>query len=830
MKTFIFSTDITPASNRIATGGGIRSKQIIDLFTKQGHEVIVSLPKDSFAVRTQQNLLTQSEKSLLYSVHNQLDLIKENLPDIVVWCWPSMRTVPLSGNYISVVDFNGLQNYEIDKRSILSVTKKLLQSLINIDIVIFGSDEQKMYWDGVFDLLFGNDRVMPMSVIIPLALPQSSNKQIYQLGKPDVHFIGSLLPWQNQYKYLSIFKNSCDTDGLLININAALSTHGQSEELLQSLKSQLNLETNLPKPYNQLCKTINKRGVGFDVSTGNLERSLAFPVRTMTYLSLGVPVILGAQSFLAEKLIEFNAGWVVENPTSSTSYSDCVYQLKNIQNITEKSDGAIKLANYFALKAAKGSTQFFKIIEGVPAASIYKFDGMQDDKKISVAIFTNDMDNMIAIRVRTPFDAMANRGSIDGYTIFRNEEIVYSTYNEPLMVRYNRCWVQRDAYSSEAAVKLFKEYVFDIDDNLLCSPSYRPPFTELSRQRIINWLTHAKIITSTNERCIANLSKYAGHDRFYYKYYQVPNVHCGEINNSLVSKLNGNLEPDGIFWGSSDVLSLKHSRQAVINAINKFSKAKNLTVHFWGPIDKYLEEMIPNIKFHKSVSYSDYQSILAKRRWIGIAPLETIADESTIDFINSKSDVKLVEFSANAIPFVCSAVKPYLESELNIINTCVDNADDLWFEALCRCYDNYSEYSNLVFESSRNRNVRLDATAPWLKALSAGAPSQTVLGAEILNAIKISNNFKCIFEDVPEPIFDESFYLHQYPDVKEVVSNGVMTAREHYARHGKKEGRRTSHFQMDDIERTKNNLMSFINEYSMKMDERNVEINRIINK
>jgi hypothetical protein len=140
--------------------------------------------------------------------------------------------------------------------------------------------------------------------------------------------------------------------------------------------------------------------------------------------------------------------------------------------------------------------------------------------------------------------------------------------------------------------------------------------------------------------------------------------------------------PAGIWWTSSDAAALTTSRESVIKAIARFARKNDLTLYSSGLLDDEIKSAFGKIIDLGMVSYWHHKAVAASLpAMIGVAPLETQADRDTLNFINGKSDVKMVEFGGFGHPGVYSQAPPYADTDLET-GVLVENTEDAWLDGL----------------------------------------------------------------------------------------------------------------------------------------------------
>ena len=118
---------------------------------------------------------------------------------------------------------------------------------------------------------------------------------------------------------------------------------------------------------------------------------------------------------------------------------------------------------------------------------------------------------------------------------------------------------------------------------------------------------------------------------------------------------------------------------------------------------------------------------------MAIAPLEGRGDPTTQEFINSKSDIKMVDFGSCGVPAVYADVAPYQDSPLRC-GPLVDMSDDRAVtDALERVFLDSSSVKIAAEESVReHRLASTSVSGTWFRAVDAGRLSEPLSLEKIL--------------------------------------------------------------------------------------------------
>jgi hypothetical protein len=243
---------------------------------------------------------------------------------------------------------------------------------------------------------------------------------------------------------------------------------------------------------------------------------------------------------------------------------------------------------------------------------------------------------------------------------------------------FNVLWLLRVANKSlirQLAEKVNNKYLYDLDDLLIAKKVYGDDGYYDKRAGVIQALNNCEVLTVTSQRLCSLLERYA----------QLPLAAKARVcpNGFEFSRsLRVPQVPAGILWASSDAAALTSSQEPVVKAIARFAQTHDLTIYSSGLLNDEIKGAFRKVIDLGQVAYWHHKAVLASLpAMIGVAPLETQADGETLDFINGKSDVKMVEFGGLGHPGVYSQAPPYEDTDLQA-GVLAANTEAAWLDGL----------------------------------------------------------------------------------------------------------------------------------------------------
>src|SRR5262245_38564108 len=358
-----------------------------------------------------------------------------------------------------------------------------------------------------------------------------------------------------------------------------------------------------------------------------------------------------------------------------------------------------------------------------------------------VLVFTFGDSPICDLRVRAPLSALFESGDIAGYTV------VYGNGHPAgpqSFDAYDCVWIQRD-YFPWLATRLVERgvpYLLDLDDLVMAVPAYSR-FTAQSDVGFIG--KHAAHVTFANARLHVNFEKYSGHS-LDGRWSVVPNGLLFPDDPPVAAP------PTAITWTSSDMSSLSASADSVTRAIARFSEDHRLPVYVFGQLQERVLAMLPRVRYFGFVNFWAHKAFLARRPGLlGVSPLETEGDERTLDFVNSKSDLKMLEFGGYGHAAVFSRCLPFTDTDIRTGAVAL-NTFDAWYEALAEARRRAEDPGFVGSgEIRRKRELRALARETWLPALLRARMARPIAARDILPPLPDPNRIprRHLMVDVP---------------------------------------------------------------------------------
>jgi len=266
-----------------------------------------------------------------------------------------------------------------------------------------------------------------------------------------------------------------------------------------------------------------------------------------------------------------------------------------------------------------------------------------------------------ACRVQAPLLTLKRQGIVSEYVITDSDLTGLSPD-----FAFDVLWVQRAPAIrlAERIVERFAgSYLHDMDDLLFAEPSYVRAGEFPDRDSLRAVADSAAVFTAPSGRLVQLAEKHGAVSL---------SGKCMIVPNALEFPAQPPREPKrprGILFTQSHRLALTESREAVLGAVRRFAAGAGLPVHYFGPPPDVLgagvADLLGPVVACGYLDFWRYHAALAA--WpsmIGVAPLETVGDPMTLDFVAAKSDVKMVEYAGFGHPAVYSDAPPYADTSL----------------------------------------------------------------------------------------------------------------------------------------------------------------------
>ncbi|MCW5981533.1 MAG: glycosyltransferase family 4 protein [Bryobacteraceae bacterium] len=801
----VFASDSLPFPGCPRTAGGQRSMQVISALRQAGHRVTFSYNTDAFIAKKWADKLNahlSDEDRWCCEHYNQPEVVLNRLqPDIAIYCnVNTFQTVlRFARDIVHIVDLYGPVHFEAltltnsaeaaDRGDrVEAQCRGLVDRLREADHIVTVSERQKYFWLAYCSLAGFSFSELD-ALICPFCFETEALERRPSENLSIVH-AGGFYPWQNPERYLRAAAEYLDgIPGAKLHIaggpHAGTPNEKQTEQMLRELEAHPSVAYHGFLAVEEFTRLLSSAWAAVDLIERTLERELAITGRTLQFLSTGVPVIYNDYATLSAAIREYRAGWAI--PTHDPA------ALKPV--IDELVQGGKPLVEELTANALRLAKERFDPIAAMrPLVEICGSVGKRASRTPSrragsrgkaapvgkVLALSRDTGAIAELRMNNPLRALHRQRLIDGF--FASDAAGERLARDNSL--YEAILIQRTVPESVwlAFANLELPYLLDVDDNLLACASYRKNDPEPSQPWLFTGLRYATAVTTPNPRLVRLLEKYS-HLPLAGRAYLAPNALPYGSSQSIASPS----QPAQILWIQSDIAALSNSRDAVIRAVEDFSRKYNLPVVLIGK--NVLER--PRFTHQVAMGEIDFNSNLQllgnTATSIGVAPLETDADPETIDFVSGKSDLKILLFSGFGHPGVFSHSPPYSDSPFHDCVTLVGNTYQEWIEALEL---QYREGWKSVAASARRiqdeRNIDRVARESWAPAIEACVLPRPIRGADVHEALKSYN----LMQADPARALG---YLVANPDVGREFVTSDQGAWEHYAEHGQNENRGLLH-------------------------------------
>ena len=335
--------------------------------------------------------------------------------------------------------------------------------------------------------------------------------------------------------------------------------------------------------------------------------------------------------------------------------------------------------------------------------------------KPRILVISEDKGFLRGLRVDMPLLNLKRQGLIDGYFVTDP-----TLFDLPAEFVFDVVWLQRVRNSKlidHVGRVIGNNYLYDLDDFMIGEPSYIPEEELRNKEVIVKAIRNSKVLTVTSDRLMRLLEKSTGLS-LCDKTIVCPN------GFEFPKQTRAPSQPEGIILTQSDRMALTSSFGLVMTAMIDFSVRHGLFIYFFGSPEEEITSWSDRIIPMGRVPFWHYHAVLAALPpMIGIAPLETSADQDTLDFTNGKSDIKMVDYGGMGHPSVYSDAFPYSDSDLKV-GILVENTSDAWTHGLETVYQTLWRKLDHDQEQVINlRNMDKVSSECWYKAvIKAGLP------------------------------------------------------------------------------------------------------------
>ncbi len=377
MGILLVTTEPVPLPGLTATGAGLRAWALAEGLRSRGFEVEIAMAADAIEASNAEAL--REAKPFLFERERLTEHVRERRPDaLVMQHWGLMDrlgeidcplAIDLAGPHLLERRFWGTPSPERDLEHKLS-------ALARADFLTCSGERQRDYFLGFalqagFDPTAGSEQTRcalssphsspecfsdlcqdPTAGGILPVIPFSVSPEIPEEKDYDPEsfiYTGFLLPWQDPSVGVEALLDTLESRGrgrfdFIGGAHPAGDvSQGRFDGILKRIEASLRASLKPPRAFDALTNDMGTYGVAFDLMARNLERELAFPSRTVVYLTHGLPVITNDYSELSHLVKRYDAGWLL-NPLDAEGIANLIGDLlDHPHEIARRRDNARRL-------------------------------------------------------------------------------------------------------------------------------------------------------------------------------------------------------------------------------------------------------------------------------------------------------------------------------------------------------------------------------------------------------------------------------------------------------------------------------------------------------
>lgn len=318
MRIHVFCSDVPPLPGKAASGGGLRSGNVIRFLRTRGHTVTFS---------TRQTLITNKMTDIdLHEETNvsQISLLQKNQAEAAFYCYPLNcaldATIKQKMGIKIFFDIHGptfLEEALWMCGGVELYFRTFGRNLALADeITVVAENQIPMVQTalGAVGALWAppNIAVVPLEVDVePLDREISS--------EPMLLFAGAIQPWQDPTASMEAVAKALKSLGCGYLFLVGGPHNVPHPETANMTRWLAKMESTYPQfkwarfvPREDLMRFYATAWATVELFSPNIERQMAFTTRTWEQLALGLPVLYGNSGMIASMVTERQAGWVID--------------------------------------------------------------------------------------------------------------------------------------------------------------------------------------------------------------------------------------------------------------------------------------------------------------------------------------------------------------------------------------------------------------------------------------------------------------------------------------------------------------------------------------
>jgi len=681
---------------------------------------------------------------------------------VIFWLDPTSRDAPYPAHACNVADLAQLLPPTGPSTQREAWRRSVAQSCVRADLVLTGSDAETGLWTPVLE-----QAGCTAPVLMFPAVPEAP-KAIAGNG---LSITIETLPSPALTAALTTVANWAITAGmgLTIGLRGAAGVAGLAAlRVLRALPGVTVLHGQAPPA-----------GLVLDLREPTADERLRIPPAIATALAAGCPVLTVVPGVLSQRLSAFGAGQLATLDALPAALDAMAAALPTLRQAASSYQAPTQPDQLLQDAVTSAGTRRAAAVAGwdTPAGGAPPLG-----PNGHVLVLSNEHELLLDVRVHGPLGELHRRGAIGGYAVVRHGQVVFSTraLGDGISLPFHAIVVHRahDPALITVMRALDRPFLYDLDDNLLAAPAYRDAFAARTGELVRTMLARAAVISCSTPRLVQLLQAGAG-IRLADRAIVTPNL----APAPAIPRPAG--RPRALIWASSDTPALTTARDPIEAAVRDFCIAYRIRLVCLGakPSATLAAAAPEHVGLLPRAAYLDYIRALAPAMLV--CPLETGAEPGTQDFVDGKSDIKMLDAAMTGLVGVYSDGGPYRETEMTGGVLC-PNTYDGWLDGLERGY-RACEAGSPASALPPSRTTA-QGLAPYATALSYARLAEPIHLHTVLATHAAIDAHRVRLLDPAE--FDDSYYLETHTDVAAAVAKGSMaSAYDHYLITGYRERR-----------------------------------------
>ena len=680
---------------------------------------------------------------------------------VVLWLDPLGRDIPYPAAACNVVDLALLPPPAGTAGQRQVWRHAIAATCARADLILTGSEAETGLWTAVLEAAGCAAPIISVPPLSPDAETNNAGLSVTFVALPSLALMDALVR-------VAVWAARTGTQ-LTIGLPGAAGVAGLTAfSRLRALPNVIVLPTDAPPAT-----------IVLDLRTPTADERLLVPPAIAQALACGCPVLTVVPGILAQRLIESGAGRVSTLDGLPAALGAMMAALPALRQAASLYPAPTVANEVLQAAVADVSARRAAALAGwdTPVGGVPPLG-----PNGHALVLSNEHDLLLDVRVHGPLGALHRRGAIGGYAVMRHGQVVFSTraLGDGANLPFHAVVVHRAHDPGLVTVlrALDVPFLYDLDDNLLAAPAYRDAFAAKTGEMVRTMLARAAVISCSTPRLVQLLQAGSG-IRLTDRAVVSPNL----APTPAIPRPPG--RPRALIWASSDTPALTAARHLIEAAVRDFCIAHRIRLVCLGakPSATLAAAGPEHIGLLPRAAYLDYIRALAPA--ILVCPLETGAEPGTQDFVDGKSDIKMLDAAMTGLVGVYSDAAPYRETEIAGAILC-PNTYDGWLGGLERGYQACEAGSPaLALPPSRTTAQGL---APYAGALSYARLAEPIHLHTVLATHAVIDAHRRRLLDPAE--FDGTYYLETHTDVAAAVANGSMpSAYDHYLTTGYRERR-----------------------------------------